>query len=200
MAQMPTTGAPPQTEFRDLKELLSSYQQEVQKSEAQLKRTYDMLDNQAAQTAQECMDRYLLNNALLARIVHGPEATHHIPGGTTELSGFNERLKACSGDEVTPEVESSGRGSSEGRGKQCSEHDPVDGSARVANSSVSEAECHTISVKGEIEITGAVSGTGDRATRKRKQTLIAPGVHRVELCELDEDLIPMGPAEDAIIL
>ncbi len=51
-----------------------------------------MLDNQAAQTAQECMDRYLLNNTLLAHIFHGPEEIRCFPG-VIFLS--NARLHPC---------------------------------------------------------------------------------------------------------
>ncbi|CAL8463781.1 g3315 [Coccomyxa elongata] len=159
-----------------------------------------MLDNQAARTAQECMDRYLLNTTLLAHIFHGPEGNCRFPGSTTALSGLKECLKACSRDEVTPEVESFGRGSPEGRGEPCSEHDPVDDSARVANNLEGEAGCHTISVKGEVDIAGAKSGTEHRPSRKRKHTMIAPGVHRVELCKVDEVFFPMGPDEDTIHL
>ncbi len=46
-----------------------------------------MLDNEAAHTAQECMDRYLLNNTLLARVFDGPEGARHCPG-VTFLTSF----------------------------------------------------------------------------------------------------------------
>ncbi len=55
-------------------------------------------------------------------------------------------------------------------------------------------------VQGEIEIAGAKSGKGHMPTKQSKQTMIAPGVHRVELCTVDEVLFPMGPDEDTILL
>ena len=47
-------------------------EQEVQDSHAWLKRTYAALDEQAAQTGQESIDRYLLNSALLSQLFSGP--------------------------------------------------------------------------------------------------------------------------------
>ena len=55
-------------------------------------------------------------------------------------------------------------------------------------------------MQGEDEMAGSEFGAGHSATRKCKQRMIAPGVHRVELCELDEDLLPMGPDEETILL
>lgn len=46
--------------------------QEVQDTHAWLKRTYAALDEQAAQTAHESLDRYLRNTALLGQIFSGP--------------------------------------------------------------------------------------------------------------------------------
>ena len=53
----------------------------MQESHAWLKQTYAALDEQAAQTGQESIDRYLLNNALLGQVFSGPGPLPELLGG-----------------------------------------------------------------------------------------------------------------------
>lgn len=69
--------------------------QEVQDTQAWLQRAYTALDEQAAQDGQGCMDRYLLNSALLAQLFSGPGPLPE-PLGGQYFSGPRRLVSGCS--------------------------------------------------------------------------------------------------------